>query len=74
MFIAIVVCDADFLFIVDGSGSICQDRYVDTCRNWEILKQFIYDTVKHFNIAKDGSRVALVTFGNEAQVEFYLNE
>ena len=68
------MCDADFLFIVDGSGSICDNEYVQTCEDWERLKQFIIDTVQYLNIAEDGSQVALVTFGNNAKVEFYLNE
>ena len=67
------VCTADFLFIIDRSGSICNDEQVETCNNWERVKTFMLSLVGSLTIGPDASQVAVVSFGSSATVEFYLN-
>jgi hypothetical protein len=68
---------------VDGSGSIC-DRDVNvtydatgevvTCSYWSLLLRFMQNFVQDLDVGVNGTRVALVTFGTMASIEFNLNE
>ena len=69
---------ADVIFVVDSSGSIC-DTDPDftfgedtTCNNWMDLLEFINLIIDELPISSDGSenRVALVRFANDGQLIF----
>ena len=60
---------ADIAFVVDSSGSINEhDR-----GNWERVKNFAKSVVGKLDVGRDRVRVAMVEFGNEGFVQFYLN-
>ena len=60
---------ADIVFVVDSSSSIYR-------RDFDVhMKQFINDVVASFTVGpgvKD-TRVGMVSFGNRAYLQFYLN-
>jgi len=61
---------ADIVFVVDSSGSINEhDR-----RNWQRVKNFAKSIVGKLDIGEDRVRVGMVEFGNEAWIQFHLNE
>ena len=53
----------DFVMILDGSGSICNNQG-GTCANWLATLKFVNDVVNGMAIGPDDSRVALITFGS----------
>lgn len=56
---------ADVCFVLDSSGSIGED-------NWPKLLNFVASVVSHLEINSGDHRVAAVSFGSYANVEFYL--
>ncbi|KAK2180405.1 hypothetical protein NP493_444g02002 [Ridgeia piscesae] len=56
-------CKVDFVFIVDGSGSICGNQ-PNECDNWRSIKQFLRSVVSKMSVGPNGSKVAMVTFGS----------
>ena len=71
MFFFVLGCNRlDLCFIVDGSGSICQEdgvvevNGIDTCDNWELIKGFIEDLTSTFDVGTSAVRVAVVSFAN----------
>ena len=67
----------DIIFAVDGSGSICDNDPTflnNRCNNWDLMITFIENIVNFLGIGRDASQVGLVTFANEAIVQFGLNE
>ena len=58
--------DADITFILDASSSVRND-------NFNLMKQFITDMVELINVDGDTSNVAVMTFGDSAQVTFGLD-
>ena len=69
----LLVCrgKADIAFVVDGSSSIRLSNKpgVD---NWLLLKDFIINMVNLIPIGRDESHVCVVSFSNNAKVEFDL--
>lgn len=56
--------------MVDTSGSI-QNRNPS---NWGLVKEFITNVTRRYNVGEDGARVGIVEFSKEANVAFYLDE
>ena len=46
--------------MVDQSGSIVENDP----NNWQLVKDFVYNIIRHFDIGYDETRVGLVTFAN----------
>ena len=53
----------DFVMILDGSGSICNNQG-GTCQNWLDTLSFVRSVIDGMAIGPDDSRVALITFGS----------
>ena len=67
----------DLVFIIDGSGSICDPPPRDDtggCPNWNFVTNFVAEFVRILEISKDGNHVAIVTFNDNARTAVYLNE
>ena len=62
-----VPCALDLVFVLDESGSI-------TSPNFEKMKDFCIDVVESIVIGDASTRVALVTYGDDATIIFNLNE
>lgn len=62
----------DLVFVVDGSGSICDNdpKFVYgtdvTCDNWKFALKFMEDFVSDMDIGLTSTRVGLVTFATTA--------
>ena len=61
---------ADIVFVVDSSGSINEHDSA----NWGRVKEFAKSVVRQLDVAEDRVRVGMVEFGNEAWIQFHLNE
>lgn len=59
----------DLAFVVDHSGSI-SDNDEGPKPNWEYILDFMTSIVQGLEIGYDFNRVAIVTFGNTAKIEF----
>ena len=66
----------DIAFVLDGSGSVCNNRGVDTCHNWELLVDFVYDIVESdsVKIGYSESQVAVIVFSSTVEIKWYLEE
>ena len=71
----------DVAFVIDASGSICDDDSTfyenngqSTCQTWELVKEFMRRITDVLPIDYDRTKVGIVQFGNEAEVIWYLNE
>lgn len=68
----------DLVFVVDGSGSICDvDPKFEygrdiTCDNWNFILTFMVDFVNDMDIGLTATRVGLVTFASTAVVQWDL--
>ena len=60
----------DIAFVVDSSGSIKEKGE----GNWDLVLSFVAAVVNRFTIGRDQVRAALVRYGENANVEFFLNE
>ena len=56
----------DIYFVMDESGSVGSFNY-------QLMKQFVYNTVNEFDIGADETQVGVISFSSSAQVQFYLN-
>lgn len=64
----------DLVFVVDASGSIRNSNPSDNSYdNWMLMLQFINNIVNQFLVGPDKLQVGLVTFGNSAHNEIFLN-
>ena len=63
----------DIIFVVDASGSI-RDNCDDTLQCYDQVKDFMKALVNKLTIGGDETRVGLVTFSNQAQKRFDLND
>lgn len=70
----------DLAFLVDGSGSICdndpsksEQDGIATCNNWISLKRFLQEIVSNLDIGESRTRIALITFANDAELIFDFN-
>ncbi|KAK7478695.1 hypothetical protein BaRGS_00030080 [Batillaria attramentaria] len=57
---------ADIVFIVDDSGSVSSSDFAMT-------KNFVKDVVDGFTVGSSATQFGMITFANNAQVEFHLN-
>ena len=55
------------LFILDGSGSVNQ-------QNWDRMKLFVSEILDDLNVAEDETHVAVMTFSDTVEVNFYLSD
>ena len=60
---------ADIVFVLDSSGSITETDQT----NWDKMLKFIKDVVTIFSSTGGDMRFALVSFSDNATVEFYLD-
>ena len=65
IFVSVDCTTTDVTFILDSSNSIGD-------RNWWIAKQFTIDVMKGLQVEEQSSRVAAVTFSNQATTEWEL--
>jgi len=56
---------ADFVFVLDGSGSIGSS-------NFNKVKSFVQSVVEAFDISSEKVRVGLIEFSSQAEVQFDL--
>ena len=56
----------DIYFVLDESGSVGSINY-------QLMKQFVYDTVNEFDIGSDETQVGLISYSSSAIARFYLN-
>ena len=68
----------DLVFLVDGSGSICDiggGQADGTCNNWNQVRNFIISFIDDpaILISKDDARVAVVSFANEGKIVWDFN-
>lgn len=59
----------DLVFILDSSGSI-NDR---GSMNWQLILDFVNNVIANLEVSQWTTRVGLVRFSNDANVEFYLD-
>lgn len=68
-------CDLDIAIIVDSSGSIQDADPADgSYKNWDVIKQFILDFAEYTNQLSTATRLAVVRFSTNAQVDIYLDD
>ncbi len=60
-------CRIDVVFVLDGSGSVMQP-------NWELMLQFVENFTALTDFRPQGTRVGVVSFGNDARIEVALDE
>ena len=60
------VSGIDIYFVMDESGSVGSSNY-------QLMKQFVYDTVNGFDIGPDDTQVGVISYSTSATARFYLN-
>ena len=68
-FCATIVCSIsgiDIYFVLDESGSV-------GFSNYQLMKQFVYDTVNGFDIGPDDTQVGVISYSDFGVPRFYLN-
>ena len=58
--------NADIVFVLDASGSVRQENFVK-------MKDFVKQMVDSINVDRLGSNLAMVTFSDNARIDFPLN-
>ena len=76
-------CQADFVYVIDGSGSICDsdstydyrnDPDNDGCSHWDMVRNFMTNMVDKMRyIGPQGTQVAVVTFANQGKTLWTLD-
>lgn len=56
----------DIYFVLDESGSVGSSNY-------QLMKQFVYNTVNEFDIGSDETQVGVISYSSSATAQFYLN-
>ena len=64
----------DLIFVVDASGSICDDENVTTCENWQTIRLFVGGLVDELVIGPEDTRVGVVVYGNLAYLRIGLTQ
>jgi hypothetical protein len=58
------------VFVVDGSGSICDDNPGYTngsgCNNWILIVNFVVDFVQSMQPSREGTHIGLLSFASQA--------
>jgi len=62
----------DLVFVVDHSSSV-SDNSVGDLTNWFYIQQFMTSIVQGLTIGPNSARIAVVTFGDNATIEFGFN-
>jgi hypothetical protein len=65
---------SDVVFVVDSSGSICNNEAVTTCANWQAMLNFIEMIVSRLTIGPNNIRVGFVRYANKAENMFFLKD
>ena len=60
------VSGIDIYFVLDESGSV-------GFSNYQMMKQFVYNTVNDFDIGPDDTQVGVISYSSLATFRFYLN-
>lgn len=64
----------DLAFLIDGSGSICDDDPQSTpfkpCDNWKSVLGFVNQLLGSFQIGPDKTRVTVGTFATRVNIPF----
>ena len=63
----------DVVFVLDSSGSVCNNTVVTTCTNWMSILQFVNQVIDIFANGDSETRIGIVVFGNMAQSKLFLN-
>ena len=65
---------ADVCFVIDSSGSICEnDASSASCSGWKLLLSFITNVIDAFDIGYDQTRVGVVIFSDDASLVIPMN-
>ena len=65
---------ADVCFVIDSSGSICEnDAFTTSCSSWKLLLSFITNVIDAFDIGYDQTRVGVVIFSDDASLAIPMN-
>ena len=56
----------DIYFVLDESGSVGSNNY-------QLTKQFVYDTVNEFDIGPEETQVGVISYSSSVVARFYLN-
>ena len=65
----------DVCLVIDSSGSICGSNQAGfSCDNWSLLLSFVNSIIGAFTIGEQQTRVGVVTFSNEAVLEFSMDK
>ena len=65
-------CLVDFAFLVDSSGSICNNQGGE-CENWRSVRSFLQQAVRDMKIEQTQSRIGMILFGSYADVVWQLD-
>ncbi len=66
---------ADVCFVLDSSGSLCaQNEIGSACSNWVMLLSFVSDIIDAFHVGSQETRIGVVTFSTDAQLDIAMNE
>lgn len=66
-FLLVCQTNLDLLFLLDESGSVGRS-------NHDLALQFMESVVSFYDISPDGTRVSVISFSNEANLEFKFND
>ena len=65
---------ADVCFVIDSSGSICENyAFTTSCSSWKLLLSFITNVIDAFDIGYDQTRVGVVIFSDDALLAIPMN-
>ena len=65
-----IECKMDLVVVIDGSGSIEDDK-VD---NWDYIKKFLKHILESIIISPQFTKMAVITYGNVAKLDFSLDK
>ena len=75
-FTACVEATLDIAFVIDTSGSICENDPTYSngiCDNWRFMLDFVNNVISSLGIETDKTRVGVVTFSTEGEFQFGLD-
>ena len=61
------------MFVLDSSGSVCNNENITTCENWEGMLQFVKEVIDQLAIGDGETHVGIVVFGSKAESTLFLN-
>ena len=75
MVFCFAACDGgavDLIFVLDRSGSICNDESVPGCDNWDMMIYSVEYLIENFRIGPYDTRVGVVAYGSRAHLQIGL--